>query len=82
MSNIVKKLKIKLIGGYNMSLETMLEIYKINQKEMEEFNIKHNKFLSDRNITNAEFEYRINKMRSDRIDQVIRNANNHINRYS
>lgn len=64
-----------------MSLETMLEIYIINQKEMEEFNIRHNKFLSDRNITNEEFEYRINKMRSDRIDQVIRNANNYVTRY-
>lgn len=64
-----------------MSLETMLEIYIINQKAMEEFNITQKKFLSDRNITNAEFEYRINKMRSDRIDQTIRNANNYINRY-
>lgn len=64
-----------------MSLETMLEIYKINAAAEKKYQEEHNKFLSERGITKEEFEIIVTKIISNGIDQVIRNANNYINRY-
>lgn len=55
-------------------MEGMLEVYKENLKAAEEWEKKFNIFLTERDITEKEFEYIVYRIITDNIEKNIERA--------